>query len=121
MSETNLMPGEIIDSMTGHEETWVAEQFGKSIGEMVANFLNKNDIGPYYRALIFVLKRRDGVNEDDARNAVLDMKISDIMAFFPSDYADEAEESGKDEPPSELQLESSPISASEPDEPKPSI
>jgi hypothetical protein len=102
MSQT---AGEVLDSMTGHEESWVADQFGKSIGELVSNFLERSDVGPYYRALIFVLKRREGVNEDDARNAVLDMRIKDVVAFFKREAegsdADESEvlaESGKDEP-----------------------
>lgn len=119
MSQTNQTAGEVLDSLTGHEEMWVAEQFGKSIGEMVHAFLTRNDVGPYYRALIFVLKRREDVNEDDARNAVMDMRLSDVVAYFPDaevasdDSADDvAAESGKDEPQPEPQPRSLQLSAS---------
>lgn len=109
MSQTDKTADEVVDSLTGHEEMWIADQFGKSIGELVDHFLSRNDVGPYYRALIFVLKRRDGVNDDDARNAVLEMKLGDAIGFFPREHVDADEaaavaESGKDEP----QVEPSP-------------
>jgi hypothetical protein len=100
MSETSQTTDEILDSLTGHEETWIAEQFGRPIGEFIPQ------PGMYRRALIFVLKRRDGVNEDDARNAAMDMRLKDVLDFFPdvngvepdAAAAEEIEESGKDEP-----------------------
>jgi len=105
MSQTQQTTDEILDSLTGHEEDWIFDQFGKSIGELVSNFLDKNDLGPYFRALIFVLKRRDGVNEDDARNEAKAMKLGEVMEFFPrasdqasKEDAEAVEESGKGEP-----------------------
>lgn len=112
MSQTNQTPDEVLDSLTGHEETWIADQFSKSIGELAFNFVQRSDAGPYWRALIFILKRRDNVNEDDARNAVLAMTLRDVMAYWPSDDSGEAEESGKDESQSEPEPESSLSSAS---------
>jgi hypothetical protein len=118
MPQTPQTVDEVLDSMTGHEESWVAEQFGRSIGELVQLFLERNDVGPYYRAVIFVLKRRDGVTDDDARNAVLDMKLKDVVEFFPREKSAEpdevaaVEESGKDDAPSEPLRVISPASAS---------
>lgn len=109
MSQTDLTIDEVLDSMTGHEEMWVADQFDKSIGEMVERFLTRNDVGPYYRAAIFVLKRREGVNDDDARNAVLAMTLKDVVEYFPREKSEEPaevaaiEEAGKDEPEPEQQ------------------
>lgn len=120
MSETKAQPqtdqrtGEVCDSLNGREEMWIAEQFGKSIGELTGNYLERNDYGPFYRALIFILKRREGINEDDARNQVMDMRLSDVVAFFPR-AEDDADESGKGEPVSEtpaVQPESQPLETS---------
>lgn len=100
MSQTDKTTDEILDSLTGHEEMWIEEQFGKPIGGHILN------PGMYRRALIFVVKRRENVNEDDARNAVMDMQLKDVLEFFPNNNdgsprteADEPAvvESGKDE------------------------
>jgi hypothetical protein len=104
--QTDQRTGEVCDSLNGREEMWIAEQFGKSIGELTGNYLERNDYGPFYRALIFVLKRRDGLNEDDARNQVMDMRLSDVVAYFPrAEDGDEAGEPGKGEPVSEKPAE----------------
>lgn len=81
---------EILDSLTGHEEMWIAEQFGRSVGELIPQ------PGMYRRALIFVVKRREGVNEDDARNAAMDMRLKDVLEFFPEVGSEAEQESGKD-------------------------
>jgi hypothetical protein len=106
MSQTKQTTDEVLDSLTGHEETWIADQFGRPIGELIPQ------PGMYRRALIFVLKRREGVVDDDARNAAMDMQMKDVLDYFPSEAssdseaADAVEESGKDEPPDESQPES---------------
>ena len=112
MSQTDQTPGEITDSLTGHEEGWIADQFGKSIGQLAGEYIAHNDVGPYYRALIFILKRREGVVDDDARNAVLDMTLTDAISYFPSEKESDAEataveESGKGEPVTEQPREPS--------------
>jgi hypothetical protein len=61
------------------------------------------------RALVFVLKRRDGTADDDARNAALEMALKDVMGYF----AEESEEAGKDEPSSTPLPETSPDGAPE--------
>lgn len=102
MSETiQQTTDEILDSLTGHEETWIAEQFGRSVGELIPQ------PGMYRRALIFVTKRREGVNEDDARNAAMDMRLKDVLEFFPEAGSEAEQESGKDETPDETKPEPS--------------
>jgi hypothetical protein len=103
MSKTTKTAGEIADSLTGHEEMWISDQFGKSIGELIAAFITKNDASPYYRALIFIMKRREQINDDDARNQVMDMPAAEVLTYF----AEESEESGKDESASETPSETS--------------
>lgn len=93
MSETDLTLGNLVDSMTGHEEWAVSRQFGVIISELTL------DPSMVRRASIFVVKKREGLNEDEARNFALDLTILDTMTFF----AEESEESGKDETESEPQ------------------
>jgi hypothetical protein len=95
MSETDLTLGEVVDSMTGHEEWAVSRQFGVIISELTL------DPSMVRRAAIFVVKKREGMNEDEARNYALDLTILKTMTFF----AEESEEAGKDESESEPQPE----------------
>lgn len=96
MSETTKQTSdEILDSLTGHEETWIADQFGRSIGELIPQ------PGMYRRALIFVVKRREGVNEDDARNAAMDLRLKDVLEFFAEVGSEAEQASGKDVAPVE--------------------
>lgn len=100
MTKIDQTTDEILDSLTGHEEMWIAEQFGRPVGDLIPQ------PGMYRRALIFVIKRRQDVNDDDARNAVMDMRLADVLEFFPDvkgkqpddEAADLIVESGKDEP-----------------------
>lgn len=98
MSQTDQTTEQILDSLTGHDEMGIAGQFGRTIGDLIP------EPGMYRRALIFVVKRREGLNEDDARNAALDMRMKDVLEFFAPDAieSEDDDESGKDEPVSEL-------------------
>lgn len=97
---------EVFDSLTGHDEMAIGQHFGRVIGDLLVS-----DASMYARALIFVLKRRDGDSDDDARTVVLDMPMSEVMAYFATE---EAAEVGKDERPSAKPPEPSPTGASEP-------
>jgi hypothetical protein len=106
MSQTDQTTDEVLDSLTGHEEMAIAQHFGRTVGEMIP------EPGMYRRALIFVVKRHEGLNEDEARNAALDMRLKDVLEFFPQESAEAdpeaervVEESGKDEPQPEPQRE----------------
>jgi hypothetical protein len=103
MSKTNQSVLEVSDSLTGFDEAAVTQHFGRPVSDLM-----DKDSSMWARSLVFVLLRRDGASDDDARNAVMAMTIKDVSGFF----ADESEESGKDEPESEPQPESSQPSAS---------
>lgn len=100
MSQTDQTTGEITDSLTGHEESWIFEQFGSPIGLLANRYLTLDDPGPFHRALLFILKRREGVADDDARNQVMSMTLADVLNAFPE------RSSGGDEPSAEVVEES---------------
>lgn len=103
MSDVQLTAEEVFDSLTGFDEIAIAQHFGRTVSELAAH-----DQSMFGRALVFVLKRRDGANDDDARNQALSLSMKEFTAFF-ADTSEE--ESGKDEQP-EPQPESSPSSVS---------
>ena len=107
MSEIDQTAEEIFDSLTGFDEIAIAQHFGRTVGEMA-----EKDQSMFGRSLIFVVKRREGVNDDDARNAALGLTMKEYVAYFADAST---EESGKDEG-SETPIDSSPSSASSPDE-----
>lgn len=88
---------EVADSLTGFDEMAIKQHFGSTLTNLAA------DQSMLARALVFVLKRRDGATDDDARNDVLGMALKDVTAHF----AAESDESGKDESSSEPQPETS--------------
>lgn len=104
MSYINQTADEVLDSLTGHDEASIAQHFGKNVGAMIG--VDGVTLG---RALVFVVKRREGMNDDDARNAAMDMTFKVVTGEF---FAEETDEQGKDEPASEELPESSPDSAS---------
>jgi hypothetical protein len=103
MSETDQTAFEVFNSVTGFDEMAIAQHFGRTVGDLFTG-----DSSMWARAMAFVVKRRAGANDDDARNASLEMSLLQLSEFF----AEESEGSGKDEPGSEPQPESSPSSAS---------
>lgn len=94
MSEVEQTPNEVFDSLTGHDERAILEHFGQT-----ADDLRATDPVMWGRSLVFVAKRRgEGrLNDDDARNFVLEMPRKDLVDFF-ADEPDQDSEEGKDEP-----------------------
>lgn len=101
MSQTNLTADEALESLTGFDEMAITKHFGRPVSAF------ENDQSMLGRALVFVVKRRDGLTDDDARNAALELPLKDVLSFF----AEESEESGKGEPQLGLQSEISLSSA----------
>lgn len=95
MAETDKTAEEVLDSLTGFDEMAIKQHFGAPISDL------SNDQSMLARALVFVLKRRDGSTDDDARNLVLGMSLKDVLGYF----SEESAESGKDEPQSETKPE----------------
>lgn len=89
---------EMLGSLTGHEEIAIAKHFG-------AEVLTLAEVKPtmFSRALVFVLFVREGRTAPDAKQAVLNMSLSDVQARFEADededvmQDDPESESGKDE------------------------
>lgn len=91
MDKIDQTAEEVMDSLTGHEEMAISQHFGKVVADLA-----DNDPSMMLRALVFVCQRRqDGVNDDDARNAALDLRAKDVLDFFPDPVSKEAIESGK--------------------------
>lgn len=96
MAQVSQSADEVFDSLTGHDEMAVAQHFGRTVHELTGD---PHMLG---RALVFVTKRRlDGVNDDDARNAALNMPFKELNEeYFPM-ASEVDEEAGKGEPDSE--------------------
>jgi hypothetical protein len=103
VSQTTLVPDDVFYSLTGHDENAIAQHFGNTVFDLA-----QGNGSMYLRSLIFVLKRRDGATDDEARNAALDMAMKEITDYFSEAIEAESEEdeqpeaeSGKDEQPEE--------------------
>lgn len=108
MPQIDQTPDEIIDSLTGHEEMEITQQFGQNIGALV------RDQPMLRRACLFIVKRREQMNDDDARNFALSMVLGEVFDFF----AKEDDSSGKDGAGSETTTPPSPDGAIEPAAPE---
>lgn len=91
MAATEKTAEEVLDSLTGFDEMAIKQHFGAPISDLAS------DQSMLARALVFVLRRRDGSADDDARNQVLGMSLKEVLGYF----SEESAESGKDEPVSE--------------------
>lgn len=88
MAATEKTAEEVLDSLTGFDEMAIKQHFGSPISDLAS------DQSMLARALVFVLRRRDGNSDDDARNQVLGMSLKEVLGYF----SEESAESGKDEP-----------------------
>lgn len=104
MTQIKQTVAEVFDSVTGFEEIAVATHFGRTVED-----LGNNDSRMFGRALVFVVKRREGLDDVAAREAALAMPFKELNEDFFA--PDSKEEAGKDEQPEE-QPEPSLISVS---------
>lgn len=90
MSQIDQTAEQVFDSVTGFDEIAISTHFGRTVQELA-----EKDASMFGRALVFVVKRREGLADDEARNAALGLTFGEFQAFFaePSE-----EEAGKDEP-----------------------
>lgn len=95
-AKTDLTAGEVFDSLTGHDELEIAEQFGRTIAE-----LTDRDPSMWGRALVFVIFRREGENDRDAFVKAMGLTMKQTTSFFAVENYGESEESGKGEPAAE--------------------
>lgn len=68
---------EYIDSLTGYEELEIAEQFGDDFNTLLVSLPSMAS-----RSLVYVTKRRDGLDEKQAKDAAMSMTIKAVTAAF---------------------------------------
>jgi hypothetical protein len=100
MAEVQQTAEEVFDSLTGFDEMAITQHFGKTINDLAG------DPTMFGRALAFVVERRGGASDDEARTTVLGMALKDVTGYF----AEETDASGKDEPSPESPQVTSPPS-----------
>lgn len=85
--ETTVKPSadEVTESLNGFDEIAIEQAFGKPLTDLSDTMAA--------RALVFVLKRRDGLSDKDARREVMQMTLGVVMDSFG-----EGETEGKGEP-----------------------
>jgi hypothetical protein len=97
VSQTDQTADEVFESLTGFDEIAISTVFGHAISTL------EDDRSMMARALVFVLNRRDGLTDVDAKAAAMEIRIGDLLTYF----AEESLESGKDEPAAEPKSEPS--------------
>lgn len=97
MTHTDQTPNEVMESMTGFDEIAVAQKFG---GEILS--LAESRQTAFMRALVFVIKRREGLKDADAYRAAQELTLKETQEFFALDDEVMPDEpvtpAGKDEP-----------------------
>lgn len=101
MSTVELTAEQTFDSVTGFDEIAIAQHFGRTVSELA-----EKDASMFGRALVFVLKRRDGATDDEARTAALEMTFGEFQKFFAEASEEEAGKDEASEPPPAQSLSS---------------
>lgn len=97
-TKTLLDPEELAGSVTGFDEIAIAKAFDMDLVDMQ----QKGRSTLMMRALLFVVRRREGMKDGEARKAVLEMTLGEVMEAFDTDEPDEVDpddpvtEAGKD-------------------------
>lgn len=88
-----MTSSEVLASLTGYDELAIEQHFGKPIEGMTGT------PSKFGRALVFVLKRREGLNDGQAKKYVLELTMGAVDDHFAPDEDDElpGSEAGKDE------------------------
>jgi hypothetical protein len=80
MSATTMTAVECFNSLTGFDEQAIKRAFGAPV-----TTLAEGDQMTFARSLIFVMLRREGRNDTDAKAGALEMTISEVTGFFADD------------------------------------
>lgn len=89
------------DSLTGFDEIAIKKFFGAPVSILAGNQENPGDPMQYLRSLVFVAERRDGKNDNEARNIAQSLTIKEV-----TDYFDKNEEAALDFDPDAPESES---------------
>lgn len=78
-------PDEVFESLNGFDEIAIERAFGEitSLKDRPMFFL---------RALVFIERRREGLNDKDAKQAAMDATMRDLTDYFATDEEFEAGE-----------------------------
>lgn len=95
---TLLDPEALAGSVTGFDEIAIAKAFDMDLIDMQ----QRGRSTLMMRALLFVARRREGVKDAEARKAVLEMPLNELMEHFADveeeiDPDDPVTDSGKDD------------------------
>lgn len=95
MSETTAKPTlmECRKSLTGYDKIAIAQAFGSHLEELADGLI--------LNAFAFILKRRDGLSDAEAKKAALNMTDDEIEGLF-SDESEDDSENGLVEPTTEV-------------------
>lgn len=80
---------EVAESLTGFDELAIEKSFGKSLDELKPTMVG--------RALVFVVERRAGKTDPEAKSAAMEMPMGQVNSYF----LDEPDDVLPDEPDSE--------------------
>lgn len=89
-------PEALLESLNGYEEIAIEKAFGFSLDNLEDNAMRG------IRALVFVLRRRDGLDHKAAHRAAMELTIGQLMDMFDlEDLEDQAvtDPMGEDEAP----------------------
>lgn len=100
MAQTELTAEDMFKSLTGFEEIAVSRSFGEDLSTL------REKPFTFMRALVFADRRRQGLNDHEAREYALGMTLGQVEEYFPDDepeiVPDEpVTEMGKGDSPSE--------------------
>lgn len=70
-------------TLNGFDEIAISKAFGQDIA-----VLQRTVPLTYHRALVFALKRREGLKDPDAKKAALELTIRELDDFFDADAPD---------------------------------
>lgn len=85
-----LTSTDVLESLTGFDELAIAQAFGKPLEELI------NTTSMFGRALVFALKRREGMKDPEARKHVMELRIGEIDAHFKPDPENDGELPGSE-------------------------
>lgn len=95
MSATTATVTEAMESLTGFDEIAIEKHMGYDVYTQPET--GNTRPMTLMRSLVFVYKRRDGLNDVEARKACLDMTAGQVNDYF----ADDPEEIDPDDPETE--------------------
>ena len=76
---------DVVNSLTGYDEIAITKEFNRDFAVLLEY---PTTLG---RALIFVLKRRDGLTDKEAKKAAMEMRLGEVNDYF-EDESDNAED-----------------------------